>query len=190
MASAQDWPLLPGDVGDLATTDLAPILGVSMKTFPAELSWVEQLVGSLVPVSTAWRGSSLALGAAVFEGASLPTSVVGGAMPMPIASMALAQATAPFVDDGADNMPTVGVDGFTTMVPTLEVGLLDAPLEVSNRTALAVDALVDAMRELDFALARRVTGILELACTSPTGCTKTMGEVGPRVCCSRMKDGS
>ena len=126
----------------------------------------------------------------VFEGASLPTSVVGGAMPIPIASMALARATAPFVDDGADDMPTVGVGGFTTMFPTLEVGLLDAPLVVSDRATLTVDALVDAMRELDFALAQRVTGILDLACTSPTGCTKTMGEVGPRVCCSRTKDDS
>jgi len=38
LASAQDWPLLPDDVGDLATTDLAPILSVSIEPFPTELS--------------------------------------------------------------------------------------------------------------------------------------------------------
>jgi len=58
--------------------------------------------------------------------------------------------------------------------------------------ALAVDALVDAIRELDFALARRVTGmvILEIACKGNTGRPRTMRELGRRVCCSRMKNGS
>jgi len=58
---------------------------------------------------------------------------IAALIPIPIASMALAPATAPFVDDGADDMPTVGV-------VTILGSFRDTPLAMG--TALWLNSLV------------------------------------------------
>jgi len=75
---------------------------------------------------------------------------------------------------------------------SVATGAFIAESMATDLLALAVGALVDAIRELDFALARRVTGmlILDIACKGTTGCATLMRELRARVCCFRTKDGS
>jgi len=168
---------------------LAPPTGASTDLGSVGLETVSDSDGAIIallPLATA-ATEAIAVeevfikvtAAAVKE--SVTAALSSPVMPMPIltASMALAPATAPFVDDGADDMSTVGVDGFTTMVSTLEVGALDAPLEVSTRATLAPsvealdwapDAFAANWRELAAALARRVTGMASKGC-----CLKATG---------------